>query len=99
MRSRAHSKSADRFGDVLELLFAPVLEAKVQLAIDFAVHLFGNQDAARIGGPLQPDSDVDPVAKKIAVSPDDNLSEMTPMRSLRELRPDAMLSCISTAHR
>src|SRR5438477_7324794 len=30
-RSRAYSKSADRLGDVLELLFAPVLEASVQL--------------------------------------------------------------------
>ena len=78
MRSRAHSKSADRLGDVLELLFAPVVEAKVQLAFDFAVHLFGNQDAAWVGGPLQPDSNVDPITKKIAVSPDDNLSEIDP---------------------
>ena len=78
MRSRAYGKSADRLGDVLELLFAPVLEANVQLALDFAVHLLGNQDAARIGDPLQPDRDVDPVAKKIAVSPDDNLPEIDP---------------------
>src|SRR6516164_2681264 len=78
MRSRAHSESADRLGDVLELLFAPVFEANVQLTFDFAVHLFGNQDAARIGAPLQPDSNIDPVAKKIAVSPDDNLPEIDP---------------------
>ena len=78
MRSRAYSVSADRLGDVLEPLFAPVLEANVKLAVDFAVHLFGNQDAARIGGPLQSDSNVDPVTKKIAVSPDDNLSEIDP---------------------
>src|SRR5260370_12070249 len=32
-RSRAYGKSADRLGDVLELLFAPVLEASVQLAL------------------------------------------------------------------
>src|SRR6516162_9429955 len=67
MRSRAYSKSADRLGDVLELLFAPVLEANVQLPFDFAVHLLGNQDAARIGGPLQPDSNVDPVAVELTV--------------------------------
>src|SRR5205809_7910216 len=33
-RSRAYGKSADRLGDVLELLFAPVLEASVPLAFD-----------------------------------------------------------------
>src|SRR6476646_10292151 len=38
MRFRAYSVSADRLADVLELLFAPVLEASVQLAFDFAVH-------------------------------------------------------------
>jgi hypothetical protein len=62
----------------LALLLAAILEANVQLAFDFAVHLLGNQDAARISGPLKPDSDVDPVAKKIAVSPDDNLPEIDP---------------------
>ena len=78
MRSRAYGESADRLGDVLELLLAAILEANVQLALDLAVHLFGNQDAARIGDPLQPDRNVDPVAKKIAVSPDDNLPEIDP---------------------
>src|SRR4029453_12867755 len=58
--SRAYSVSADRLGDVLELLLAPVLEANVQLALDLAVHLFGNQDSARIGAPLQPDRHVAP---------------------------------------
>src|SRR5262249_9079549 len=76
--SRAYGKSADRLGNVLELLFAPVLEAKIELALDLAVHLFGNQGAAWIGCPFEPDSNVDPVAKKIAVSPDDNLPEIDP---------------------
>jgi hypothetical protein len=52
MRSRAYSKSADRLGDVLELLFAPILEVNVQLTLDLAVHLFGNQGTAWIGGPF-----------------------------------------------
>ena len=78
MLTRADSVGANRLGDVLELLFAPVLEASVQLAFDFAVHLLGNQDAARIGDPLQPDRNVDPVAEKIAVSPDDDLPEIDP---------------------
>ena len=52
MRSRARGVSADRLGDVLELLFAAILEADVELAFDFAINLIGNQDAARIGDPL-----------------------------------------------
>ena len=52
MRSRAHRVGADRLGDVLELLPAPILEASIQLAFDFAIHLFGDQDAARIGYPF-----------------------------------------------
>ena len=52
MRSRAYGINADRLHDVLELLFAQVLEASVQLALDFVVDLVGNQDTARIGGPL-----------------------------------------------
>jgi hypothetical protein len=52
MRSHAYSVSADWFGDVLELLLAAILEANVQFAFDFAVHLFGNQDAARFGDPF-----------------------------------------------
>src|SRR5262249_58814892 len=51
--SRAYGKSADRLGNVLELLFAPVLEAKIELALDLAVHLFGNQGAAWIGCPFE----------------------------------------------
>src|SRR5262245_6676413 len=82
-RSRAYGKSADRLGDVLELLFAPVLEASIQLAFDFAVHLLRNQDAARIGGPLQPERNVDPVAKNFAISRDDNLPEIDPNAYLK----------------
>ena len=78
MRSRAYSVSADRLGDVLELLFTAILEANVQLAFDFAVHLFGNQDAARIGDPLQPDSNVDPVAVEVTVLPNDNVTKVEP---------------------
>src|SRR3981189_624300 len=68
-RSSTDSVSADRLDDVLELLLAAILEANVQLAFDFAVDLFGNQDAARIGNPLQPDSNGDPVAVEITILP------------------------------
>jgi len=76
MRSGVYSIRADRLGDVLQLLLAAVLEAHVQLAFDFAVHLLGNQDAARIGGPFQPDSNVDPVAIELSVLPNDNVAKV-----------------------
>jgi hypothetical protein len=78
MRCRAYSVGADRLGDVLELLLAAILEANIQLAFDFAAHLFGNQDAARIGDPFQPDSNVDPVAVEVSVLPDDNVTKVEP---------------------
>ena len=78
MRSRAHGVNADRPGDVLELLLAAILEADVELAFDFAMHLLGNQDAARIGDPLQPDSNVDPVAVEFTVLPNDNVTKVEP---------------------
>jgi hypothetical protein len=65
VRPRAHSISVDRLGDVLELLLAAILQANVQLAFDFAVNLLGNQDASRIGYPLQPDSNVDPRRRRV----------------------------------
>ena len=77
-RSRADSVGADRLGDVLELLLATILEASVQLALDFVVDLVGNQDTARIGGPLQPDSNVDPVAVEVTVLPNDDVTKVEP---------------------
>ena len=70
--------SADRLRDVLELLLAAILEANIQLAFDFAVH--GNQDAARIGDPLKPNRNVDPVAVEVSVLPNDNITKVEPLR-------------------
>ena len=78
MRSRAHSVGADRLGDVLELLLAAALEANVELAFDFAVDLFRDQDAARIGGSLQPDGNVDAVAVEVTVRPNDDVTKVEP---------------------
>jgi hypothetical protein len=78
MRSRAYSVSADRLGDILEALLAAVLKANVQLAFDFAVHLLGNKDAARIGDALQSYSNVDPVAVEFTVLPNDNVTKVEP---------------------
>jgi hypothetical protein len=60
------------------MLIAAILEANVQLAFDFAVHLLGNQDATWIGDPLQPDSNVDPVAVEFTVLPNDNVTKVDP---------------------
>src|ERR1700730_17663782 len=78
MCSRAHGVNADRLGDVLELLLAAILEANIQLAFDFTVDLLGNQDAARVGDPLQPDSNVNPVAVEFTVLPNDNVTKVDP---------------------
>jgi hypothetical protein len=79
MRSSAyHRVHTDRPRDVLELLLAAILEANVQLAFDFAIHLLGNQDAARIGDPLQPGSNGDPVTIEIAVLANNNVTKVEP---------------------
>src|SRR5215813_6711330 len=94
MRSRAYSKCADRLGDVLEVLFAAILEANIQLAFDLAGDLFGHQDATRIGDPLQPHSNVDPVALEVAILPNDHVTKVEPIRSLNV----PLRSRISVAH-
>ena len=76
MRSSADSVSANRLGNILEMLLTAILEATIQLAFDFALDLLGNQDAARIGDPLQPDSNVDSVAVEITVLPNDNVTKV-----------------------
>src|ERR1700730_6841339 len=78
MRSHANRVRTGRLGDVLELLLAAILETNVQLAFHFAVHLLGDQDAARIGDPLQPDSNGDPVAVEITILPNDNVTKVEP---------------------
>jgi len=48
------------------------------LAINLAEDLAGDQDAARIGKPFQPDRDVDPVSEEVAIFPDDNVAKIDP---------------------
>src|SRR5262249_10297997 len=78
MRARGYGISANGLGDVLEVLLAAILQATVQLAVDLAVTLLGHQDAARIGDPFQPDSDIDPVAIELAVLADDYVTKVQP---------------------
>ena len=60
-----------RIGDVLDLFFAEVLEAEVELAPDLVVGRSGDADAARIGQFLQARRHVHPVAVDVAVIEDD----------------------------
>ena len=60
------------------MLLAAILENGVQLPFDLVVHLFGNQDAARIGDALQSDRNVDPVAIEVTVLPNDNVTKVEP---------------------
>jgi hypothetical protein len=78
MRSSADSVSANRLGNILEMLLTAILEATIQLAFDFALDLLGNQDAARIGDPLQPNRNVDPVAVEFTVLPNDDVTKVEP---------------------
>src|SRR5215813_7576195 len=100
MLARADSVGANRLGDVLELLFAPILEANVQLTLHLAVHLFGNQDAAWIGCPFQPDGDVDPVAKKIAAGSNDYVTKIDPDAQLEAIavRTETILHLNRASH-
>src|SRR5262249_9136480 len=76
MRSLAYSVSADRFGNVFELLLAAILEVNVQLAFDFAVDLARDQDTAGIGSAFKSGRDVDPVAVDIALLVNDHVAEI-----------------------
>src|SRR5262245_35797751 len=76
MRPRAYGIRADRPGDVLELLLAPVLEANVQLTLDLAVDLAGDEDAARIGAAFKPRRDVDPIAVNVALFVNDHVAQI-----------------------
>src|ERR1700758_4054509 len=77
MRSRARRICTDRLGDVVELQLAAILEANVQLAFDFAVHLLGNQNAARIGDPHRRTAMLMP-SPEITVLPNDNVTKVEP---------------------
>jgi len=54
-----------------------------KLAFDFAVHLLGIRMPARIGNPLQPDSNGDPIAVEITILPNGNVTKvLSPKRNL-----------------
>ena len=57
--------------DVLQLMFARVLEGYVDLASHLSVSVVGDADAARLGDAFEPRSDVDAVAENVTVFDDD----------------------------
>lgn len=60
--SRAYPIQANRFFDVLELLFTQKLKLKIQLSLDLIECCSRNQDAARFGQSFQSRRDVHAVA-------------------------------------
>ena len=58
-------------GDVLDVLRPQILEADIQLAVDFLEHLVRDENATRVGQGLQTRGDVDAVAVDV-VSLDDH---------------------------
>lgn len=76
--SSAYGIGADRPGYVLELLFAAILEANLQLAFDFVIDLLRDEDTAGIGDALQPDRNIDPITVEVTVLPNDDVAEVEP---------------------
>ena len=70
---RPDAKYPKRAGDVLQLLLADILEGEVDAAVGVFLDALGDADAARFGDPLEAGSDVDAIAKYVAVL-DDNVT-------------------------
>src|SRR5215472_18348922 len=60
-----------RPGDILDLLFAHIVEGEIELALDIAADAAGDADAARLGERFEPRSNIYPIAKYIAVLDND----------------------------
>src|SRR6516165_5786633 len=58
---------AHRPGDILDLLFAHIVEGDIELALDIATDAAGDADGARLGQRFEPCGNIHPVAKYIAV--------------------------------
>ena len=50
-------------GDVLDLLFAHIVEHDIELALDIAADPAGDADSARLGERFEPCGNIHPVAK------------------------------------
>jgi hypothetical protein len=58
-------------GDVLETLFAQILEGEVEPAGGVLLHPRRDADAAGVSQPFEPRGDIDPIAENVAVLDDD----------------------------
>jgi hypothetical protein len=64
-------KYTDRSRDVLDLLLAQIVEAKIELVADLVAHDATDTDSARLGESFEPRRHVDPVAIDIVILDDD----------------------------
>ena len=62
---------ADRPGDVLDLLLAPVVEGEVELVADLVAHDAADADPAGLGQGFEPCGDIDAVAVDVVLIADD----------------------------
>src|SRR5688572_23561023 len=68
---RAQAIGADRSRDVLECLLADILKEETDLSGGIFLHALRHAYPTRVGDPLQPGSDVDPIAVDIPILLDD----------------------------
>jgi hypothetical protein len=65
------SKDVHRAGDILDLLFACILEGEVELVANLVAQHEAGADAAGLGERLEAGGDVDPIAENVAILDDD----------------------------
>jgi len=85
---RADTKGPHRPRDVLDLLFAHVLEGDVELVADLVAHHPADADSARLGQGFETGGDVDPIAVDVALVDDD----------VADINADAELDALFRGH-
>jgi hypothetical protein len=68
---------ADRAGDVLDLLLAPVSKGEIELVAHLVTHHAADADPARLGQGFEPCGDIDAVTEDI-LAVDDDVAEVDP---------------------
>jgi len=65
-----------RLRNVLQLLLTDVVKENVDLAVNFAIDLFGNEDAARFRNTFQTGCNIDAFTEDVPAVLDDDISEI-----------------------
>ena len=67
---------ADRFGDVLELRRAEIVDRQIEPPLDLPIGVLGETDRSRLSDAFQSRGDIDAVAHQVAVAFLDHVAEM-----------------------